>query len=246
MTRVTAQMCVSLDGCYTGPRDPQEPNDMSRWLKGPEAPGFFRVTRWMTDAMGWRERQGFAGGERSVNSKIVEESFAAAGAYVMGRRMFDAGEVPWGDDPPFRAPVFVVTHRPREILERAGGTSFQFVTGGVKRAVELAREAAGGKDVDIAGGGSLVRQVLDEGLLEQLELHIAPVILGDGQRIFDPGMSLGPGEGIELTRDRLIETDAVTHVRYIVNGRKRLHLDDRGAGDSRRIQAADTATGGRP
>ena len=152
MTKVTAQMSVSLDGYYAGPRSTTDPHDMAAWLEGPEGPGFFRVTRWVIDAMGWRERLGFAGGERSVNSRIVEETFAAAGAYVMGRRMFDGGEIPWGDDPPFRAPVFVVTHRDREVLERQGGTSFTFVTDGIERAVGMAREAAGGKDVAVAGG----------------------------------------------------------------------------------------------
>ena len=111
MTKVTAQMSVSLDGYYAGPRSSTDPHDMAAWLEGPEGPGFFRVTRWVIDAMAWRERLGFAGGERSVNSQIVEETFAAAGAYVMGRRMFDGGEIPWGEEPPFRAPVFVVTHR---------------------------------------------------------------------------------------------------------------------------------------
>jgi dihydrofolate reductase len=100
--------------------DPRDPQDAAGWMQGPEAPGFFRVTRWVTDAMGWRERQGYAGGERSINSDIIEETFAAAAAYVMGRRMFDGGEIPWGDTPPFRAPVFVVTHRPRATLQNLG------------------------------------------------------------------------------------------------------------------------------
>jgi len=244
MTKVTAQMSVSLDGFYTGPRDPGKPETMVGWTDGPEAPGFFRVTRWAVDAMAWRQRQGFAGGEQSVDSSIIEEAFAAAGAYVMGRRMFDAGEVPWGDDPPFRAPVFVVTHRPREVLVKDGGTSFTFVTDGVEQAVELARKASGDKDVAVAGGGTLLRQVLQAGLLEELELHIAPVILGDGQRLLDASLGLGPEEGIELTPIRVIEAPGVTHVRYAVNGRARLHLEDdrfaavaerelaRGAGDS--------------
>ena len=241
MTKVTAQMSVSLDGFYTGPRDPRDPKDTPMsgktsnaggWTDGPEAPGFFRVTRWAVDAMAWRERMGFAGGEPSVNSSIIEETFAAAGAYVMGRRMFDAGEVPWGDNPPFRAPVFVVTHRSREVLVKEGGTSFTFVTDGVERAVELARKACGDKDVAVAGGGTLLRQVLQAGLLEELELHIAPVILGDGQRLLDASLGLGPDEGIELTPTRVIEAPEVTHVRYAVNGPARLHLDDRGAGDS--------------
>jgi dihydrofolate reductase len=229
MTRVTAQMSVSLDGFYTGPRDTRNPKDMTAWMRGPEAPGFFRVTRWVVDAMAWRERQGFAGGEQSVNSEILEETFAASGAYVMGRRMFDAGEVPWGDEPPFRAPVFVVTHRPRAVLEREGGTSFTFVTDGPERAVELAREAAGNKDVAVAGGGELLRQVLAAGLLDQLEVHIAPVLLGDGQRLFDAGLGLGADDGIELVPARVVESPGVTHIRYTVTGRSKLVLDDRGA-----------------
>lgn len=229
MTKVTAQMSVSLDGCYTGPRDPSNPNDMSTWMRGPEAPGFFRVTRWVVDAMAWRERLGAAGGERSVNDEIVAETFAAAGAYVMGRRMFDAGEVPWGDEPPFRAPVFVVTHRHRDVVEREGGTSFTFVTEGFARAIELAKAAAGDKDVQIAGGGELVRQVLAAGLLDQLELHVAPVLLGDGQRLFDPSLGLRADEGIELVPTRVVEDPAVTHIRYDVTGHAQLVLDDRGA-----------------
>jgi dihydrofolate reductase len=226
MTKVSAQMSVSLDGFYTGPRVAR---DVHGWMEGPEAPGFFRVTRWAVDAMGWRERLGFAGGERSIDSEIIEETFAAAGAYVMGRRMFDAGEVPWGEEPPFRAPVFVVTHRARDVVERRGGTSFTFVTDGPERAIELAREAAGGKDVAVAGGGELLRQVLAAGLLDQLELHIAPVLLGDGQRLFDGGLGLGAGEGLELIPTRVVEAPAVTHIRYTVSGRSQLVLDDRGA-----------------
>jgi dihydrofolate reductase len=226
MTKVTAQMSVSLDGFYTGPRDAR---DVSDWMDSPEAPGFFRVTRWVVDAMAWRERLGFAGGEESIDSEIVAETFAAAGAYVMGRRMFDAGEVPWGEEPPFHAPVFVVTHRPRAVLERQGGTSFTFVSEGLERAIALARDAAGGKDVAVAGGGELVRQVLAAGRLDQLELHIAPVLLGDGQRLFDASLGLGAEEGIELVPNRVVEAPGVTHIRYTVSGRSRLVLDDRGA-----------------
>jgi dihydrofolate reductase len=232
MTKVTAQMSVSLDGYYAGPRSSTDPHDMAAWLTGPEAPGFFRVTRWVIDAMAWRERLGFAGGERSVNSQIVEETFAAAGAYVMGRRMFDGGEIPWGEEPPFRAPVFVVTHRDREVLKRQGGTSFTFVTGGVERAVSLAIQAADGKNVAVSGGGTLLRQVLAAGLLDELELHITPVLLGDGMRLFDASLGLDTREGIELTPVRVIETPEVTHVRYTVGGRAKLELDDRGSGGS--------------
>jgi dihydrofolate reductase len=230
MTKVTAQMSVSLDGYYAGPRTTADPRDLQAFMEGPEGPGFFRVTRWVTGAMGWRERQGYAGGEESADSRIIEETFAAAGAYVMGRRMFDGGEMPWGDTPPFRAPVFVVTHRPREVLQRQGGTSFTFVTGGIGQAIELARDAAGSKDVAVSGGGTLLRQVLAAGLLDELELHIAPVLLGDGMRLFDASLGLDTREGIELTPDRVAASPGVTHIRYTVGPRVKLELDDRGAG----------------
>jgi len=230
MTKVTAQMSVSLDGYYAGPRSPADPHDFSAFMEGPEGPGFFRVTRWVINAMAWRERQGYAGGERSTDSQIIEETFAAAGAYVMGRRMFDGGEIPWGDEPPFRAPVFVVTHRDRDVLRRQGGTSFTFVTAGVERAIELAKDAADGKSVAVSGGGTLLRQVLAAGLLDELELHIAPVLLGDGMRLFDASLGLDTREGIELTPVRVIQTPAATHIRYTIGPRVKLELDDRGAG----------------
>ncbi|WP_440068789.1 dihydrofolate reductase family protein [Streptosporangium sp. OZ121] len=233
MTKVTAQMSVSLDGHYAGPRHSGEARD---WLQSAEAAGFFRVTRWVIDAAAWRERQGFAGGERDVNSDIMAETFEAAGAYVMGRNMADGGEVPWGDEPPFRAPVFVVTHRPRETLVRKGGTSFTYVTDGIASAVEQARAVAGGKNVAIAGGGTLLRQVIQAGLLDELELHIVPTVLGRGMRLLDADLGAGLGldlaekEAIELTPTRVIHTPEVTHIRYTVNGRAALVLDDRGSG----------------
>ncbi|MFG2100034.1 dihydrofolate reductase family protein [Micromonospora echinaurantiaca] len=226
MTKVTAQLSVSVDGFYAGPRHTGDGD----WMTSAESAGFFRVTRWVTDAMAWRERQGFAGGERDTNSDVVAESFEAAGAYVMGRRMADGGEVPWGEEPPFRAPVFVVTHRPRPRLERKGGTSFTYVTDGVASAVEQARAAAGGRDVAVAGGGSLVRQVLKAGLLDELELHVVPVVLGTGLRLLDADLDLAEKEAVELTPIRVIPTPQVTHIRYAVRGRAPLLLDDRGSG----------------
>lgn len=247
MTKVTAQMSVSLDGYYAGSRHTGEP---SEWLRSVEAAGFFRITRWATSAMAWRERQGFAGGEKDVDSDVIAESFEAAGAYVMGRNMADGGEVPWGEEPPFRAPVFVVTHRPRETLVRQGGTSFTYVTDGVVSAVEQARAVAGGKNVAIAGGGTLLRQVLHAGLLDELELHIAPVLLGKGMSLFGAdidaglgtdlegrgggdfglGLGLAEKEAIELIPTRVIHTPGTTHIRYAVNGKAPLVLDDRGRG----------------
>jgi dihydrofolate reductase len=227
MTIVTAQMSVSVDGCYAGPRY----DDVGTWLEGPEAAGFFRVTRWAIDAEAWRQRLGFTGGQRNVNSEIIQETFDAAGAYVMGRRMADGGEMPWGDDPPFHAPVFVVTHRPRPILERLGGTSFTYVTDGITSAVEQARAAANGKNVAVSGGGTLLRQVISLGLVDEFDLHIAPVILGDGLRLLSPEIGLNAFEGIELTATRVVAADDVTHIRYRVTGRRPLLLDNRGRDD---------------
>jgi dihydrofolate reductase len=221
MSKVIAQLCISLDGFYAGPRD-DEPN----WFNSTEAAGFFRITRWVTDSMAWRDRQQLEGGETNVNDEVIAESFARPGAYVMGRRMFDGGERPWGEEPPFRNPVFVVTHRERETVERLGGTSFTFVTDGLEAAIERARAAAGEKEVALAGGGSLVRDALAAGLLDELELHIVPVILGDGQRLLD--VDLGAREGIELVAERTIATPEVTHIRYRIAGRAPLVLDDRG------------------
>ena len=222
MSKVFAQMSISLDGCYAGTRH----DDPATWMESQEAAAFFRVTRWMVDAMAWRERIGVEGGEQSVDSRLVEEGFDRAGAYVMGRRMADGGEVPWGEEPPFRAPVFVATHRERETLHRRGGTSFTYVTDGIERAVELAREAAGEKDVAIAGGGSLVRQALGAGLVDELDLHVAPVLIGAGMRVLD--VDLPVKEGLELTLDRVVESPDVLHLRYRVGARERLALDDRG------------------
>lgn len=226
MTKVTAQMSVSLDGYYAGPRH----NGEGDWIASAEAAGFFRITRWVIDAMAWRERVGFAGGEQDTNDEIIRETFEAAGAYVMGRRMADGGEVPWGEEPPFRAPVFVVTHRPRQTRRCGGGTSFTYVTDGIVSAIDQARAVANGKNVAIAGGGSLVRQVLDAGLLDELELHICPVVLGGGLRLLEPDLDLGDKEAIELSLARVVHTPQVTHIRYTVDGRAPLVLDDRGSG----------------
>ncbi|WP_433128037.1 dihydrofolate reductase family protein [Micromonospora sp. CA-240977] len=234
MTKVTAQLSVSVDGFYAGPQFDGNGN----WMDSAESAKFFRVTRWATEAAAWRERQGFAGGEQDTNSEVIAESFGAAGAYVMGRRMADGGEIPWGDEPPFRAPVFVVTHRSRQRLLKGGGTSFTYVTDGVASAVEQARAVAGGKDVAVAGGGGLVRQVLRAGLLDELELHVVPVVLGTGLRLFDADLDLGDREGIELTPTRVLATPEVTHIRYAVRGRAPLVLDDRGSGGGPTVTAS--------
>ena len=234
MTLVTAQMSVSVDGFYAGPK---HDTDLQTWMDGPEAAGFFRVTRWVIDAEAWRQRLGYEGGERNADSDIVAETFASAGAYVLGRRMADAGEVLWGETPPFHAPLFVVTHRPRPPLQRLGGTSFTYVTDGVASAIAQARAAAGEKNVAVAGGGTLLREVIKLGLLDELELHVVPVILGDGMRLLDANLDLGAKEGIELTRIRVINTPDVSHIRYRVNGRAALVPDWRTTADSAAIRA---------
>jgi dihydrofolate reductase len=231
MTLVTAQMSVSLDGFYAGPTSPDI--DIHNWMGSEEALGFDRVTRWVVDAMGWRERQGLEGGQDNINSKILSEGFESAGAYLMGRRMFDGGEQPWGDEPPFRAPVFVVTHRPKETVHKQGGTSFIFVTDGIAAAAEQARAAANGKNVAVAGGGSFLRAVIAAGVLEQLDLHIVPVLLGQGMRLFEPaGLGIPAGQALELTPTQVVATPEVTHIRYTLDGREPLVVDDRFSGET--------------
>jgi dihydrofolate reductase len=171
---------------------------------------------------------GYYAGPEHTGPEPWLDGTEAAGAYVMGRRMADGGEIPWGDEPPFRAPVFVVTHRPRPTLHRQGGTSFTYVTSGVADAISQARAAANGKNVAIAGGGTLLREVIRLGLLDELELHVVPVILGDGMRLLSPELGLGGKEAIELTPARVIATPDVTHVRYKIDGRRPLVLDNRG------------------
>ena len=138
----------------------------------------------------------------------------------MGRRMFSGGEGPWeddpnadawwGDDPPFRMPVFVLTHHERDQVAKENGTTFTFVTDGVEAALEQARAAAGDKNVGIAGGATLVQQYLAAGLVDELQIHLAPVFLGGGVRLFD---RLGPNL-IELQPTRVIESPSVTHLRF--------------------------------
>ena len=142
------------------------------------------------------------------------------GAVIMGRGMFGGGpglwdesrEGWWGDEPPFGVPVFVLTHHAREPLAMKGGTTFTFVTEGIESALEQARPAADGKDVAIAGGGRVVQQYLDAGLLDEFQVHVAPVLLGNGVRLFDqPG-----SDQIELAIARVVESEAVTHLQYRV------------------------------
>ena len=151
---------------------------------------------------------------------VFEETLENIGAAVMGRNMF--GPIGggawddeqwtgwWGDNPPYHYPVFVLTHHSRELLEMEGGTTFHFVTDGIASALAQARKAAGGKDVMLWGGGDVARQYLAAGLLDELELHVVPVLLGGGSRLLD---NLGDAD-VRLEQVRAVEGAGVTHLKY--------------------------------
>jgi dihydrofolate reductase len=156
------------------------------------------------------------------STPILEEALENVGAGVIGRNMFGpVGGGPWGDEqwtgwwgdnPPYHYPVFIVTHYPRDPVEMEGGTTFHFVTDGIESALEQATKAAGGKDVVLRGGGHIAQQYLAAGLLDELELHVVPVLLGDGARLFD---NLGDAE-VQLEQVRVVEAPGVTHLKYRV------------------------------
>jgi dihydrofolate reductase len=210
MTRLKLEITMSLDGFVAGP----EPT-----LDDPLGKGGEQLHEWVFALKSWREQHGLEGGEENVDSEIVAETTAAVGAYVMGRRMFSGGSGPWeddpkangwwGDTPPFGKPVFVLTHHAREPLELEG-TTFTFVTDGIEAALELAREAAGDKDVQISGGADVAQQYLRAGLLDELQIHVAPILLGSGTPLLK---SVG---GIEVEQTSVVASDRVTHLRYRV------------------------------
>jgi dihydrofolate reductase len=194
---------MSLDGFVAGPN--AGPNN-------PLGDGGMRIHRWVYDLEGWRERQSLQGGKTNPDDEVSRETYDRTGAFVMGRRMFDEGEVGWPDPPPFRAPVFVLTKRAREPWVRQGGTTFTFVTDGVESALEQARAAAGEKDVLVSGGANTVGQFVEAGLLDELQIHLAPVLLGEGVRLFG---GIDP-QSVELESTRVIDSPRVTHLRYRV------------------------------
>lgn len=213
MTRLVLDISMSLDGFVAGP---------NQTLEQPLGEGGEQLHGWAFAAASWRERHGLSGGEANPDSEIVEEGLRRTGAVIMGRRMFSGGQGPWDDDPnadgwwgeepPFRVPVFVLTHHAREPVTKRGGTSFTFVTDGIESALERAREVAGDKDVAIGGGANVAQQYLKAGLLDELQIHLAPVFLGGGVRLFE-GLGADP---IELEITRVIESPAVMHLRYRV------------------------------
>jgi dihydrofolate reductase len=209
MSIVTCQITMSLDGYAAG---------ANQSLETPLGEGGERMHEWALATDAWRRHHGREGGERSADSEVVEEVTRNVGAYIMGRNMFSPGRGEWdpewrgwwGEDPPYHTPVYVLTHHPREPLEMQGGTTFHFVTDGIEAALEQARAAAGERDVSIAGGASTVRQYLRAGLLDELYLHIAPVILGGGERLLE---DVGDPA---LEQVKVVASPLVTHVKYRV------------------------------
>jgi dihydrofolate reductase len=213
MGKIVAEISISLDGYVAGPNPT---------LEKPLGDGGDQLHEWAFRLKSFREPHGLPGGETGPDDELVGESVRATGAVVMGRRMFSGGRGPWqddakangwwGDEPPFHKPVFVLTHHTREPLVMEGGTTFTFATEGLESAVEDARAAAAEKDVLIAGGANTIDQSIDAGLVDELLLHVAPVLLGAGARLFD-------GVGPELPRfevAQVLASPLVTHLRYRV------------------------------
>jgi len=199
MGLVFLDMTMSLDGFVTGPN------------VGPAFPlgeGGLRLHDWM-----------FGDDARPVTDtdrQIAAQLFDGVGAYVMGRRMFDGGIIHWGDDGAFGKPVFVVTHRPQADVVK-GPTRFTFVTDGLESALRQARVVAGDADVGLPGGADIDQQALSAGLVDELRIHIAPVLLGDGTRLFDTLAA-----PVELERTSLVPTPYATHLRFRVVGRAQI------------------------
>jgi dihydrofolate reductase len=211
MTMTWFQIAVSLDGYSAGPDQTEE---------NPLGVGGEDLHEWVIELEAWRKQHGLEGGEVNASTPVVEEAQSNVGASVMGRNMFGGGPGPWRDDPPwtgwwgenppFHTPVFVLTHHPREPLEMEGGTTFTFVTDGVESAVEQAKEAAGRLNVLIRGGANVIQQSLAAGLVDEFELNVVPIVLGDGERLLK---NVGD---LQLEQLRVIEAPGVTHMKYRV------------------------------
>ena len=200
MSKVVFNITVSLDGYVAGPND------------GPDqglGEGGERLHDWALELASWREPHGLEGGETNPSSEVLE-GMSAAGAVVVGKRMFDNAHG-WGDEPPFHTPVFVLTHTAREPLTKSD-TTFTFVTDGIESAIEQAKAAAGDGDVSIGGGASTAQQALKAGLVDEVQLTVAPVLLGGGVRLFE---GLGPDDA-EFELVRVIEGHKATHLKYRV------------------------------
>jgi dihydrofolate reductase len=200
MSQVFAEVSMSLDGYIAGPDDR---------VGNPLGDQGERLHQWLVGLAGWRARHGLPGGERNRDAELADEAVERTGSVLMGRRMFDHGEGPWGDEPPFHLPVFVLTHRPGPDLAKQGGTTFHFVTEGAGEALRRAKEPAKDKDVQVAGGARVIEQLLAADLLDELQIHLVPVLLGGGVRLFDTL----PAGLRELKTTRVIASPGVTHLR---------------------------------
>jgi len=209
MSKLRVQsFAISLDGYGAGPhQDLQNPLG----VRGPEMMEWFFPTRL------WRRMQGHDDGETGRDNEIAEQGFAGIGAWILGRNMFGPVRGPWpddswkgwwGDEPPYHVPVFVLTHHTRAPLEMAGGTTFHFVTDGIRAALEQARVAAGGKDVRLGGGVATIREYLRAGLIDELHLAVRPVLLGSGEHLLS-GLDL-PALGYEVAD--CVAGERATHV----------------------------------
>jgi dihydrofolate reductase len=211
MSKVRVHISASLDGYVAGPNQSQE---------NPLGEGGEGLHDWVVPLKAWREPSGMEGGEENASSAVVMEEYANVGSEIMGRGKFGpAGRGPWGDDPwqgwwgddpPFRKPVFVLTHHEREPLTLTD-TTFTFVTDGIEAALERAQRAAGDRDVFIGGGADVINQYLAAGLVDELELHVVPLVLGGGARLF-----AGVGPDLKLELGRTVEAPGVTHLKYRV------------------------------
>ena len=208
MSQVRVNITVSADGYVAGPNQSEE---------NPLGEGGGSLHDWAFVLKVFREPHGMDGGEVNASTPVVEEALANVGAEIMGRGKFGGGPGPWGDDPwpgwwgedpPFHMPVFVLTHHEREPLTLSD-TTFTFVTGGSDSALEQAREAAGGKDVTVGGGADVINQYLAAGLVAELEVHVVPLVLGGGARLFE-----GVGPDLRLEQVRAVEAPGVSHLKY--------------------------------
>ncbi|MFC4819022.1 dihydrofolate reductase family protein [Dokdonella ginsengisoli] len=181
---VVKSFAVSLDGYGAGPA---QGLDHPLGVRGPE------LMQWFFPTRTWRAMQGLEGGEIGVDDGFAAQGMRGNGAWILGRNMFGPVRGPWpdedwkgwwGEEPPYRVPVFVLTHHARAPLPMKGGTVFHFVTGGIHAALERARDAAGGLDVRLGGGAATVRQYLRAGLIDELHLAVSPVLLGRGESLF--------------------------------------------------------------
>jgi dihydrofolate reductase len=206
---------MSLDGFIA-------PGDVSvEYVFSPEGQNDPRAKRWMTkwsELQSWlfpqrwfRENLKFGeGGEEGIDNDTARTTFERTGASVMGKRMFDGGELSWPEEAPFHTSVFVVTHTKRDAWERPGGTTFHFVNEGIEGALLQAREAAGDRDVRIAGGAETIQQYLDRGLIDEFSITLAPVLFGTGIRLFDR-VNL---DCLALRQTRADASSRVTHLTY--------------------------------